>query len=233
MSAVQQVLVAEGVTPPAAPGEVIFTSSGTWTCPAGVTSVSVVAVGRGFRSGGALAYTNNITVVPGTQYTITITDGSDGYSGFASSPRAGAGNGYYVPGSVIAGTGGQGGSMTYTETEGGGGGAGGYSGGGGDTGQNGSGGGGAGGAGSNTAQGNGGGGVGIFGQGSSGVASALGGGGGSGGAAGTAAAMYNPTNNGGNYGGGSTVSGQPSNGAVRIIWPGNLRQFPSTRTAYE
>jgi hypothetical protein len=49
--------------------------------------------------------------------------------------------------------------------------------------------------------------------------------------------------NGGLYGGGggavqkpmsvSRTSGSGGNGAVRIIWPGNLRQFPSTRTADE
>tara|TARA_X000000368_G_scaffold408685_1_gene389632 strand:+ start:18009 stop:18941 length:933 start_codon:yes stop_codon:yes gene_type:complete len=51
----------------------------TWTCPAGVTSVSVVCVGAGAKGsgyngggGGALSYRNNCTVVPGTTYTYEI-----------------------------------------------------------------------------------------------------------------------------------------------------------------
>jgi hypothetical protein len=45
----------------------------------------------------------------------------------------------------------------------------------------------------------------------------------------------NPTTagNGGAYGGGggqATVSRSGSGGAVRIIWPGNTRSFPSTNT---
>jgi hypothetical protein len=34
-------------------------------------------------------------------------------------------------------------------------------------------------------------------------------------------------------GGGALYNAGGSGGAVRIIWPGNLRQFPSTRTADE
>ena len=51
----------------------------TWTCPAGVTSVSVVCVGSGAGGepyngggGGALSYRNNCTVVPGTTYTYQV-----------------------------------------------------------------------------------------------------------------------------------------------------------------
>ena len=45
MSAIQQVLAALGGA--AAPGQQVFTSSGTFTVPAGVTSICAVAVGRG------------------------------------------------------------------------------------------------------------------------------------------------------------------------------------------
>ena len=66
------------------PGNQTFTSSGTstFTVPAGVTSVAVVCVGAGGKSGignsgqagggGALAYKNNITVTPGSTATVTV-----------------------------------------------------------------------------------------------------------------------------------------------------------------
>ena len=54
----------------------------TWTAPAGVTKISVVLVGGGGGGsqgaggygggGGALAYKNNITVVPGVTYNLTV-----------------------------------------------------------------------------------------------------------------------------------------------------------------
>jgi hypothetical protein len=86
--------------------------------------------------------------------------------------------------------------------------------------------------------GGGGGGVGLYGQGSTGGgggAGGSGGGGGSGGASGSGG-------NGGSYGGGGggagghyfaanggqTSVGNGASGAVRIIWPGNTRTFPST-----
>ena len=64
----------------------------TWTCPADVTSVSVVCVGAGGGGdagsdligvgggggGGALAYRNNITVIPGQQYSIVVGEGGKG-----------------------------------------------------------------------------------------------------------------------------------------------------------
>lgn len=73
--------------------EAIFTASGSWTAPVGVTSVCVVLVGGGGAGagynpvihpdysraghgegggGGGLAYKNNITVSPGSTYTITV-----------------------------------------------------------------------------------------------------------------------------------------------------------------
>ena len=73
-------------------------------------------------------------------------------------------------------------------------------------------------------------GVGLQGQGSSGagavypgVSYATGGSGGGNAASGVAGA----------YGGGGTQATKGADGAVRIIWSGNERQFPSTRTANE
>jgi hypothetical protein len=88
----------------------------------------------------------------------------------------------------------------------------------------------------------GGGGVGILGQGSSGGGAATnyssaanGGGGGSGGEAGEGCSGRNDGTgfNGGQYGGGSSYFASNSyngKGAVRIIWPGTSRSFPSTNT---
>ncbi len=67
-----------------------FTTSGTWTCPRGVTSVQVEAWGGGAGGkntpntnnangggggGGAYSRRNSITVVPGTTYSFTIGNG--------------------------------------------------------------------------------------------------------------------------------------------------------------
>ena len=177
------------IIPPVS-GSAIFTQTGnkTWTCPANVYSVCVVCVGGGrpgyFVSGGStggggggLGYKNNITVVPGNNYTVKVGSTSQGQSYFISAQTVcgnGAngrqGGGYVGDG---GGNGGQGGSGQRP----GGGGAGGYSGNGGQAsqgqgsnsqqanGSNGSGGGGGGGAGWNPS---GGGGVGIFGEGTSG-----------------------------------------------------------------
>lgn len=66
------------------PGNQSFTSTGTssFTIPSGVTSVSVVCIGAGGKSGignsgqagggGALAWKNNISVTPGSTATITV-----------------------------------------------------------------------------------------------------------------------------------------------------------------
>tara|TARA_B100000212_G_scaffold300656_1_gene246096 strand:+ start:1315 stop:3522 length:2208 start_codon:yes stop_codon:yes gene_type:complete len=273
---------------PAAPGQQEYTTPGTytWTCPAGVTSVSVVCIGGGGTggayggSGGSLAYKNNITVTPGQTYTIIVgntnsqvsgspysftaesssafncvaSGGEGGYSGSAAGSFKSIGSGYDG-----GGRGGLASGDFYQSgigyKEGAGGGAGGYSGDGGNAGKGdcsgstsisdykraptaGSGGGGGGGTpGSSTSNGGGGGGTGIYGQGSNGAAgsypSSQFGQGGSGGANGT-----DPY--GGQYGGGSagqsgstTPNMSAQHGAVRFIWPGDQRQFPSTRTADE
>jgi len=75
-------------------GQEEFTSPGTynWLCPAEVTSVSVLCVGGGGGGdagsdligvgggggGGALAFRNNITVIPGQTYSITVGSGGFG-----------------------------------------------------------------------------------------------------------------------------------------------------------
>lgn len=174
----------------------------------------------------------------------------------------GAGGTYVGDGGGTGGAGGGGywpsNTGSTTMAEGGGGGAGGYSGTGGrggyrnppDTGTTtsplaGAGGGGGGGSfgygyniSAQAGGGSGGGGVGILGSGSNGAA---GGGGGSGGSD-APPRLSGPGNNGdgATYGGGGgggdslvSFNGVGGRGAVRIIWPGNLRQFPSTRTADE
>lgn len=72
---------------PADPGQIVFTTTSTdtlWTVPAGVTSISVLCVGQGGSQrynfatvrygggGGALAYSNNVSVTPGEQFKITF-----------------------------------------------------------------------------------------------------------------------------------------------------------------
>lgn len=164
-----------------------------------------------------------------------------------------SGGGSYV--GTGGGIGGGGGIIGFSAQVAGGGGAGGYSGNGGaggtdpSSGVAGAGGGGGGGKGSTssalTPGGGGGGGVGILGQscnGAGATTASAGGGGGSGGANGATATVAKIGGVGGAYGGGGGgsksgtfptgfVSGGV--GAVRIIWPGCARSFPSTRTANE
>ena len=262
-------------------GQQEYTTAGTyqWTAPGGVTSVSVVAVGSGAATGnyfinvpggmnmfqggggGALAYKNNITVVPGNTYEVIVSAvgaslGNTGgaYSHFIDGGtihvRAGSANENSAttgggPGGVrLYGTGydgGDGGANSDSTTNMGtasGAGAGGYSGKGGDgldrpnatpnprAGNPGTGGAaGGGGIGYQYYQGGAGGGVGLQGEGASGAGGANGGGGG--GSGGTDGG----SSNGGVHGGGGGYWGGGGVGGVRIIWPGDTRQFPSTQTA--
>ena len=79
-------------------GQQNFTSTGssTWTAPAGVTSVCVLCIGgggggRGYYTnyaatgggGGGLGYRNNITVVPGQNYTVYVGPGGSGGNYYA------------------------------------------------------------------------------------------------------------------------------------------------------
>ena len=237
-----------------APGSQSYTSAGTfsWVAPAGVTKVSVLVVGSGVagggafsKIGGALSYKNNMSVTPGNSYTVVVRcAGALCKNYFCSTSVVSAAYGSCRTG-CGGGNGGAGGG-----TYGGGGGAGGYSGTGGAggcnaNGSNGAGGGGGGGA--NVCNcgykgGGGGGGVGLLGQGSNGVGGVIcgifgkPGTGGSCGATGTqgfSSPGFSLGGCGGLYGGGGGGSntsqpGGGSRGAVRIVWPGSARTFPST-----
>lgn len=76
-------------------------TTGSWVCPTGVTSVSVVLIGMGgtgitgntsvsrsSAGGGALVYKNNHTVVPGNSYSYSIT--SSGTTIFGMTAGAGS-----------------------------------------------------------------------------------------------------------------------------------------------
>lgn len=240
---------------PSVAGQVAYTTPGTytWVCPAGVYSVSVVCVGAGSAysggvggspGGGALAYKNNYSTTPGMGYAVVVgapgtsfATPQGGMSSFAgalianagavgSGSSGGAGGGRI--GGDGGGNGGAGGSSAGTTA--GAGGAGGYSGNGGGGGANGAGGGGGGGGASNS---NGypgdGGGVGLLGQGANGTggASAANGGAGTAGSAGSGK-LYGGA--GGLQGPSPAAPYAAGGGAVRIIWPGTTRQFPSTNT---
>lgn len=243
-------------------GQIVFESSATWVVPAGVTSISIVAVSAGEDGsgtgdlvggrGGRLAYANNASVTPGETLNITVVptqsavSNAGGYLVRANRTGGSVGDVVNTGGSGVAPPGGVGDSM-------GGGGAAGYSGNGGDghdvrgatvvSSGAGAGGGGSGGVGL------GGGGVGLLGEGASGasVTNAPGdkykpGLGGSGGDSGSGDLL---SGDGGKYGGGGGAQGavNPDGvtehygaggpGGLRIIWPGDERQFPSTRTADE
>lgn len=240
--------------------------SHTWTCPTGVTSVSVICVGGGGSNnggGGGLGYKNNYSVTPGNSYTVVV--GKGGVYTATTSPTQGsiAGNdSYFVNTSTVKGGAGQSGAYggtggSYTGDGGGnggdggygGGGAGGYSGNGGDAdnyfggGNAGSGGGGGSGFEGNRSAG---GGVGLLGQGSNGAGASSGsnhfsvGTGAGGGSGGENAFRQYPSGTTSDtdqppapvFGGGGsddlTEGCHGGNGAVRIIWPGDTRQFPST-----
>jgi hypothetical protein len=237
-------------------GQILFTTSGFWTIPSGITNISVLCIGAGagYRintaikpcGGGGLSYINNLPVINGSTIIIYVGVGGGTYSNFADGQssritynsidyaRAEGGRTTGQGGVGTHGTGGEGnlqGSSLWAS----GGGAGGYSGTGGigspSGGQSypGTGGGGGGGlAGS-------GGGTDVFGEGVSGQAfTGIGFGrqgstGGSGNGT-TISTLY------GGGGGGETTTGTNAktngfggSGAVRIIW-GAGRSFPSTNT---
>jgi hypothetical protein len=243
MSGVTQAVFMNQRSFAAPPGQDAYTTAGTytWIAPAGVTSVSVVAVGGGsyFKSsggtfygggGGGLGYKNTITVTPGSSYTVVVGSGEqDSYFISTATVKGGAASGNGNPGTYTGDGGGNGGSGGVNSLANlGGGGAGGYSGNGGNGSSGiGAGANGAGGGGGGAGDGGAGGGVGILGQGSSGAggASGVGGGGGSGG--GNGVSNIGGAFGGGGIGGSVTSAGK---GAVRIIYPGNTRLFPSANT---
>lgn len=237
---------------PVGAGSDSYTTAGTftWVAPPGVCSVSVVAVGPGMstcQAGGGLGWINNYAVTSGSSYTVKV--GAAGVSSChsyfvsACTVRGGASTSGNNGGTYVGTGGGNGGTGGYM----GGGGAGGYAGNGGNgggmsgsSGTAGAGGGGGGGGcyydGCSQTTGGGGGGVGLFGQGSNGAGgncNGSGGGGGSGGVSGTNRSGVN-AGSGGAYGAGrgrtnpSGSNGLPSGGAVRVVWPGTTRTFPST-----
>jgi hypothetical protein len=220
----------------------------SWYCPLFVSSVSVLTVGMGGMStavsgccgptngssGGGLSYKNNISVVPGLTYTVTIngTESSFANGGTKICVSLAGGRGQTTAGGLGGGTilgvvndgGGTGGAGGTTNSifNGGSGGAGGYAGNGGNgydpntstpaqPAATGSGGGGGGNSG-NSYQG---GGVGLYGKGADGSVNQPGSGG-----------------SGMDYGGGGNYfANQPGgSGAVRIVW-GTGRSFPSTNVS--
>lgn len=233
-------MAAAGVSTVTPPGQDAYTTPGTysWICPPGVTSVSVVCVGAGGSGyaggggGGGLGWKNNISVTPGESYTVVVGNyvfagGENSY--FISDTTVKGGGASLGYGGNFVGDGGGNGGQAYFYSSGttaGGAGAAGYTGNGGNgnfpgvAATSGSGGGGGGG----TAAGVSGGGVGLLGQGADGPAGGYGGSGGTNGSGYVA----------GIYGGGGANPyaniGTGGKGAVRIIWPGTTRQFPSTNT---
>lgn len=112
-------------------GSQVFTSSGTFTCPDYVYSVSVVCIGRGGAGGvfdgnpyaggggGGLGWRNNIAVIPGQTYTVGVGDsyfisigtvrgapGQDGTVNFGGAGGTYAGDGGFIGGSGGLHTGG-------------------------------------------------------------------------------------------------------------------------------
>lgn len=102
----------------------------TWTVPAGVTSLNVVATGAGGGGGGAgiggdaggagAVTTSTLSVVPGNTITV-IVGGGGGGGGDLSEPRGGGGGGGSssinadTPNQIIAGGGGGGANSTNTK----------------------------------------------------------------------------------------------------------------------
>ena len=114
-------------------GEQIYTHSNTsqttytWTCPSGVSSVSVVCVGGGGGGrpgfsghnygigggGGGLGYKNNISVSAGTSYTVKVgAKGNRQGSGTTVSPTTtspNSGDSWFISAATVRGGGGEGG----------------------------------------------------------------------------------------------------------------------------
>ena len=203
--------------------------------------------------GGGLGWKNNISVTPGNSYTVVVgaatAQSIGGQSYFINCTTvAGLGGKYcnisgYGGGCYVGTGGGRGGNGSRNSCGGGkgGGGGGGYSGDGGTgccgggAGAGGGGGGGGYGYSAVSHAGGGGGGVGLYGQGTSGGSLSGDGNGrrGFAGSGGQGGCYYAPT--GGAYGGGggqststNTTGHLGSGGAVRIVWPGSTRSFPST-----
>lgn len=249
-----------GIFSRAAKGETSFTTTGTFTfiVPANVRFISAVCISAGGNpsgviggGGGGLAWRNRIPVTPGETLTVVNTQ-QLGFTPGMTVIRRGSTGDILVgavsavgnsPGVPLVGQGGSGG-LPFSS---GGGGAGGYGGGGSTNAQDASGGAAAGGGTFGNYSG-GGGGTGLNGLTTAwglatGGTSNAGGGAGVGGNAGVIGSCtgcvcpptcYWQGGNGGNYGGGGGYGGNNGgaggSGAVRIIWPGETRQFPYKAT---
>lgn len=198
------------------------------------SSAANVTVGGTGASGSDSWFTGSI---PGSgPFLVYAQCGAGGQGGTVGTTTLGGQGGRVISGS--GGNGGKGGGGTAS-AGGGGGGGGGYSGNGGNgSGAGAGGGGGGGGTNATTSNANGGGGgVNVFGEGVSGAAGGTanpptGGAGGSGGQGGLTSTASGSGGTYGGGGGGQNDAGLIANhygaqGAVRIIWPGNTRQFPS------
>ena len=105
-----------------------FTSNGTFTVPAGVTKIKVIVIGGGAGGGGGGAnglagggggaggYAEGIfTVVPATNYAVTIGGGgTGGTAGGGGAGNSGNNGGNSSFGALISATGGQGGLVNHT-----------------------------------------------------------------------------------------------------------------------
>ena len=101
--------------------EQVFTSSGTWTAPAGVNAAQVILVGggggggqssgnaAGGGGGGGAVVTRNLAVTPGTTYNVTVGAGGQGGAGQLTSwqdynqtfPGVNGGSSIFGTGSVL------------------------------------------------------------------------------------------------------------------------------------
>lgn len=202
-------------------GQQLFTASGTFIVPEGVTSICAVAIGAGSNgissrsgAGGALSYANAIAVTPGETLDVIVRGSLESNSGTrvqrSGSDLVAAGAAINAtPGAVIAGTGFSGGAAATNST---------------GSARNGAGAGGYTGAGQAASP--------------SGVSAGFGGGGSSPYGGGPGADQGVASNaNGLNYGGGggkfyvdgTLFAGLGGPGAARIIW-GEGRAFPNTNT---
>lgn len=98
-------------------GEEAYTTPGTysWTCPSGVTSVSVVCVGSGGTGGyqwssgggggGGLGWKNNISVTPGNTYTVVVGAPGPTLVTNATSASAMGNNSYFDSAGLVCGYG--------------------------------------------------------------------------------------------------------------------------------
>ena len=206
-------------------GEALFSTPGSayWTCPVGITTISVVCIGGGGGGGsagvqdadggggGGLAYKNNISVTPGVQYLVSVGDGGTqgsgggaGSNGTASQFQIGGGQPNVTAlgggaGSGSGGSGGAGGGWQNADGGGSGGGGGGF----------------------NPAQGGGGGAGGYSGNGGQGAGSYPGGSGTAGSGGGGGGGFQSP-------GGGVGIYGEGASGQSSDYANSNYKGFPGS-----